>query len=61
LKDKLIQTQGKVINQLNLIGQLKYTLVKTEEKLKASEELADRIRKNDLETQRGDILKKRAI
>ncbi len=61
LKDKLIKTQDKVISQLELIGQLKDSLAETKEKLKISEELANRIRKEDKDAQRGEILKKRAM
>jgi len=61
LKDKLIQTQDKVISQLELIGQLKDSLTEIKEKLKASEKLADRIRKEDEDAHRGEILKKRAM
>ena len=55
LKDKLIKTQGK------LIKQMEKRLAETEEKLKISEELANRIRKEDKDAQRGEILKKRAM
>lgn len=55
LKNKLIKTQGK------LIEQMEKRLAETEEKLKISEELADRIRKEDEDAQRGEILKKRAM
>lgn len=55
LKDKLIQTQGK------LIKQMEKRLAETEEKLKISEKLADRIREEDADEHRGEILKKRAM
>lgn len=61
LKNKLIQLQDKVIRQLELIGQLKDRLAEMEEKLKLSEERSARIRENDPEAHRGDILKKRVI
>jgi hypothetical protein len=57
LKDKLIKTQDE------LIDQLKNRLAETEEKLKASEELADKIRTEteNENSHRGDILKKKAM
>jgi len=58
---KLIQTQDKLISQLELIDRLKNRLAEMEEKLKLSEELAAKIRKEDDGVQRGDILKKKVI
>ena len=55
LKDKLIQTQDELINQL------KERLAEFEEKLKISEKFAMRTRKDDSVAQRGEILKKRAM
>jgi len=61
LKNKLIQTQDELIGQLKLIRQLEKRLAETEEKLKASEELADKIRTENENSHRGDILKKKAM
>jgi len=61
LKNKLIQTQDKLISQMELIDQLKNRLAETEEKLKASEERAGRLREDNPEAHRGDILKKKAM
>jgi len=59
LKNKLIQTQDKLISQMELIDQLKNRLAETEEKLKASEELADKIKNEN--SHRGDVLKKKVM
>jgi len=61
LKNKLIQTQDKLISQMELIDQLKNRLAETEEKLKTSEELADKIRMENENSHRGDILKKKVM
>lgn len=61
LKNKLIQTQDKLISQMELIRQLENRLAETEKKLKLSEERAARTRKEDEEAQRGDILQKKVM